>query len=378
MPAFTCPVVKTAVGLAGKQIHYVDIARHSLNVTSEQFAEKARAGRILLPTHLFGIPTDIERICELARERDCITIEDAAAAFGAKHNERALGTFADFGVFSFERSKRLPAFRGAAIVVNNENLIDPARLASHRVVRTEYEAPVREAFMAAIYNLATRPFLYGRVTLPRLLHGYRNDAVVEHCQKAGDGPLTSFYTREFHRYQAALVVRSLRRLSAIRAHVEAIVGIYQDILRSAPVETFLTSGTDLGGLLRFPLYFQGQERSNVLRAALRAGLYLETNFEQPLVELDQYGKYPQALRAARDLVLLPLYRRLNLEAARQLAKQVAEIAGQISASDCREQSEESAAAQAELVLHVLPGPTHKTRAIQPQHNGGQSQGGIAL
>ena len=379
MPAFTCPVVKTAVGLAGKQIQYVDIAPQSVNATSEQFGEKARAGRILLPTHLFGIPTDVERICDLARERDCVTIEDAAAAFGAKHNGRTLGTFADFGVYSFERSKRLPAFRGAAIIVNNESLIDPEKLASHRVVRAEYEAPVREAFMAAIYNLATRPFLYGRVTLPRLLHAYRDDSAVSRCQRAADGPHTRFYTREFHRYQAALVVRALHRLEAIRTHVGKVVAIYQDVLRSAPVETFMPPETDPAGLLRFPISFQGQSRSDVLRAALRQGLYLETNFEQPLVEPDQYDQYPQALWAGRNLVLLPLYRRLNLQAATRLAKQVADIALQMSAMSRQEQvQEEHATCQADGAFLPLRSATNQSRTTQHQLDMTHPRSGITL
>lgn len=364
MPAFTCPVVKTAVRFAGKQIEYVDIAPHSVNATSQEFAEKALAGRVLLPTHLFGIPADIERICALAKERDCLTIEDAAAAFGAKHNGRVLGTFGDFGIFSFERSKRLPAFSGAAIIVNNESLIDPAKLASHRVVRTECEAPVREAFKAAMYNLATVPSFYGRAILPRLLRAYRDGKALERCQSAADGLRTRFYTREFHPYQAALVLRALRRLNQIHTHIEKLVGIYHNALRSAAVETFLPPGSDLGALLRFPIAFPEQERSDVLLAALRSGLYLETNFEQPLVEPDQYHRYPRALWAARNLVLLPLYRRLGLDVAQQLAEKITKIAVPMSVSSKHRVPEEHKSPKAEFALPAVASQATRATAAE--------------
>jgi dTDP-4-amino-4,6-dideoxygalactose transaminase len=174
MPAYTCPVVKTAVEVAGKRIIYVDCARGSLNAMSAEFEQEARHGHVLLPTHIFGIPTDIDNICVLARERGCVTIEDGAAAFPSRPGGRLLGTGADFAVFSFERSKRLPAFRGAAIVVNNETLVDPALLATPIGGRSANALPAKEILLSLAFNLATMPALYGRFTVHRLLERHRS------------------------------------------------------------------------------------------------------------------------------------------------------------------------------------------------------------
>ena len=128
MPAYTCAVVKLAAQAAKKTIIYADVAQGSVNSTSAEFEPHAKPGRILIPTHLFGIPTDVENICELARRRGCLTIEDAAPSIIEARGKGKIGTFSDYGVFSFERSKRLPAFRGALIVVNNESVIEPEKL----------------------------------------------------------------------------------------------------------------------------------------------------------------------------------------------------------------------------------------------------------
>ncbi len=141
MPAFNCDVVKSAVEAAGKHIVYVDVAKGSVNATAAEFAAAAQPGRILLATHQFGVPTDIEAICGLSRSRGCIVIEDAACCFGARHNGSPLGTFGDFGVFSFESWKRLPAFRGGAISVNNDQILDPSLLESKTLVETTMEMP---------------------------------------------------------------------------------------------------------------------------------------------------------------------------------------------------------------------------------------------
>lgn len=330
MPAFTCPVVKTAVEVAGKRILFVDIAKNGLNSTSAEYHRYAKPGRVLLPTHLFGIPTDIENICELAKDQGCVTIEDAAAAFGADRGGRPLGTFADFGIFSFERSKRLPAFRGAFIVVNNENILDPSILDRHQIVPTKQKLPVWDITHGLAYNFATIPWLYGRFTLPHLLQKYARRDMDSASTLPLDATFTPYYTKEFHPYQAALVLRALSRWDGIRDHIKRLVSLYREVFRNAPIETFLEPGCDESALLRFPIVFSGRERTEILRLALKRGLYLETNYERPLVDTSEYLNFPNAVWAARNMVLMPLYMGLSTKAAEESAKRVVKIAEEVS------------------------------------------------
>ena len=325
IPAFTCPVVKTAVQVAGKRIIYVDIEKNGLNATSTQYAEHARPGRVLIPTHLFGFPTDIEKICEVARANDCVTIEDAAAAFHVRRNGRVLGTFADYGIFSFERSKRLPAFRGAAIIVNNDRLVIPERLGSHRPVETKLALPLRELIVHLVYNLATNPWFYGRFTLPHILRKYAGMSIDSISDSRKDVTDTPFYKCDFHPYQAELILRLLHRLDGIRAAIARLVSIYQDVFKDTPIQTFETTGTDAAAMLRYPIGIPGADRAEILRMALKRGIYLETNYERPLVGESEYSRFPNSLWAANNLVLLPLYGALPFKAAEHIARQVLEI-----------------------------------------------------
>lgn len=325
MPAFTCPVVKTAVEVAGKRIVYVDCAPGALNATSAEFAKEARPGRILLPTHLFGLPTDIERICALAKERECVTIEDAAAAFGARRDGRLLGTFGDFGVLSFERSKRLPAFRGAAILVNDDRILDPAILDSQRLVSTTDRLPFREFLLSVIYNAATTPWVYGTFTVHRLLASHRAGPWCDDSETPDAARASVYYRREFHAYQADLVLRALRRWDAINEHVGRLVAVYRGSFAGSEVRTFVGEGCDERALLRFPVVLPGRERREILLRALSKGLYLETNYERPLPGPSELGRYPNAVWAADNMLLLPLYRRLSPVAAQRMAEQVVAI-----------------------------------------------------
>lgn len=339
MPAFTCPVVKTAAEFAGKEIRFVDINRKNLNSTAEEFESEALPGRILLPTHLFGIPTDIENICELARKRGCVTIEDAAAALAVRRNGHPLGSFADASVFSFERSKRFPAFRGAAIIINNDRLLDPARLTAHPIVPTEYRFPVKEFAFAQIYNATTQPWIYGRMVLPSLLQRYANSKGIE-CES--DPKTSPFYQMELHSYQAALVLQTLSRVDSIQQQIESLVAEYESALKRVGVRTFLPEDADRGGVLRFPIVVPEMNRAQFLRESLSRGLYLETNYERPLAHPDEWKCFPNSLWAAENVVLLPLYRSLKQSQARMIARQVARIAEEGSIGLTRSEENEYA------------------------------------
>jgi dTDP-4-amino-4,6-dideoxygalactose transaminase len=325
MPAFTCPVLKTAVEFAAKSIRYVDVNRKNLNATAEEFEAQASPDRILLATHLFGIPTDIEEICDLAHKRGCLTIEDAAAALGTRRNGRTLGTFADIGVFSFERSKRFPAFRGAAIIINNDHAIDPSKLMLRPLVTTTRRFPLVELVFAHFYNAATQPWIYGRIVVPSLLRRYA-EADLAMAERPENPTDSLFYIREFHPYQAALVRRSLRRIDRIRAHIEGLVSQYETVFSGTQVQTFSNKHDDKAGLLRFPVVVPRIERAAILRWALSQSLYLETNYERPLPPEDQWKCFPNSLWASQNLILLPLYSRLTHAQAHGIATEIAALA----------------------------------------------------
>lgn len=347
MPAYLCGEVRRAALIAGKRVIYVDLAKHSVNATSAEFAREAKPGRILLAAHAYGVPTDIEAICDLARSRDCVTIEDAVPAFGSRRNGRLLGTFGDFGIFSFQHSKRVPALRGAAIVVNNSQIVDPAQLAESRITATKRAFPMGVMLYALAQNLATTPWVYKGLLLPllplrevpqRMLQRIRSPqtqpshhpvtATTEQVESQAKkpAPRTPYYTREMHPYQAELALRVLRRWNEIREQIARLAETYVEAFRDTAIETFLSPGCDPAGLMRFPIALPGRDQTSVLELARKRGLYLKVVWDRPLPPASEYPSFPNAVWTTRHLVLLPLYRALSVESAAQLAQNVVDIA----------------------------------------------------
>lgn len=76
--------------------------------------------KAIVPVHLFGHPCEMDVILEIAEKHNLKIIEDCAQAHGAKYRGQNVGTFGDFGCFSFYPSKNLGAFGDAGMVVTQD------------------------------------------------------------------------------------------------------------------------------------------------------------------------------------------------------------------------------------------------------------------
>ena len=69
--------------------------------------------------HFGGYPADMDRVPEIAKKHNLALIEDCAHAHGTQWRGRGVGTFGDFGTFSFQQYKSLTAGEGGLLVTDN-------------------------------------------------------------------------------------------------------------------------------------------------------------------------------------------------------------------------------------------------------------------
>src|SRR5205823_4304556 len=80
-----------------------------------------------LPVHLYGHPTDMVAIQELAREYGLRILEDAAPALGAEVNGKKVGSLGSMAAFSFQGAKIMTTGEGGMLVTNDEALFERAK-----------------------------------------------------------------------------------------------------------------------------------------------------------------------------------------------------------------------------------------------------------
>ena len=131
--AFSFFASASSIARAGARPVFVDIDPRTFNLDPEKVKARLQSGgsykiRALLPVHLYGQCADIDALQQLAQEFKLVMIEDAAQAIGAKWRGRNAGSLGIAAAFSFYPTKNLSAFGDAGLVTTtNPDLAEHMR-----------------------------------------------------------------------------------------------------------------------------------------------------------------------------------------------------------------------------------------------------------
>jgi dTDP-4-amino-4,6-dideoxygalactose transaminase len=84
--------------------------------------------RAIIPVHMVGRPANLEALLAIARQHGLYLVEDACQCDGGSYKGRRVGSWGDIGAFSFNDFKILSCGEGGAIVTNNREWFDRARV----------------------------------------------------------------------------------------------------------------------------------------------------------------------------------------------------------------------------------------------------------
>ena len=129
VPSHTFVATWLAVSAVGAIAVPVEAAVGCYNMdTTSAEAHITPRTKAILPVHLYGIPADMDAICQLAKKHGLVVIEDAAQAHGAKVRGKRIGSHGDVVAWSFYPGKNLGALGdGGAITTNNVNIANRIR-----------------------------------------------------------------------------------------------------------------------------------------------------------------------------------------------------------------------------------------------------------
>lgn len=82
--------------------------------------------KAIVPVHIKGFPSNMEKICEIAKKHNIAVVEDACQADGASFKGKRLGTWGDAGAYSFNFYKIISMGEGGALVTNRRDVFENA------------------------------------------------------------------------------------------------------------------------------------------------------------------------------------------------------------------------------------------------------------
>ncbi|MDD3444731.1 MAG: DegT/DnrJ/EryC1/StrS family aminotransferase [Zavarzinia sp.] len=135
VPAFTFVATAEVVAWVGATPVFVDVRESDFNMDPAHLAASIKWAREnglkpvgVIPVDLFGQPADYPAIMPIAEAEGLWTMSDAAQSFGAKLNNRAVGTYGIATSTSFFPAKPLGCYGdGGAVFTDDDDLIEVLR-----------------------------------------------------------------------------------------------------------------------------------------------------------------------------------------------------------------------------------------------------------
>ena len=132
VPSYTFFATIVPMRLFGYVPVFVDINPQTLNFDLNDAKKKLTPKtKAMIPVHWIGLPCDMDQICDFAKEKGLIVLEDACHAQGAKLKGKFMGTWGRMGAFSFQASKALPGIEGGMGTYQEKDDFDRATAYGH-------------------------------------------------------------------------------------------------------------------------------------------------------------------------------------------------------------------------------------------------------
>ncbi len=307
IPAYTCYSVPAAVKAAGLTPILCDINPNTLDFDYDDFSERIseHKGRILavIATHLYGIPSDIQRIRSITGSDGPVIIEDAAQAMGAIYDGLPAGSRGDIGFFSFGRGKALSAVEGGLIITKDNCFAKLLQELSDNAATYT----IKDKLTLLVKAIAMLLFLPpSRFWIPMSIPSLRLGETIYD---------PDFFVKKMSGFQAGFMrdwhirLRVQKRIRTEKALQ------WKKYIPLAVTDTDTLKRIDLGALIRYPIFVKDiLDRKRILSFSRNVGLGISPGYPKPVSELpvipdsEKERPLPGANTCAENLITIPNHR----------------------------------------------------------------------
>jgi perosamine synthetase len=329
LPGYTCVMNVNPIKYVGANPVYVDIEPDTFNINVNLLKEKiTNKTKVIIAQHTYGYPCEMDTIMEIAQSSDIAVIEDCCLALGSKYKGRMVGTFGLAGYFSSQWNKPYTTGLGGMVITSDRQLAE--RIES--LAANEMCPPSsREVFMLGIQLIIYRLLIYPRTTaLAQGLFRYltKKGMVIGSSSTSEFEPVKADdFFKGISKMQARSGIRQLDQIEENIAHRRKMAQLYDELIAAQGFKSSRDSRDRVEPVLvRYPVRIK--EKDKALAQAAKAGIELGSWFESPLHPIEtplasydyELGMCPEAEKATREAVNLPLHPRTNEKTAVKTVK----------------------------------------------------------
>jgi dTDP-4-amino-4,6-dideoxygalactose transaminase len=331
LPALTFWVVPELARVAGLTVVFADVDPATFTMDPAALERAITpATRAVVPTHLYGLPCDMDAIMAIANRHKLHVIEDCAHALGATFNDRPVGTFGDAGFFSFQTLKPLNCYGGGLALVRDLQVAQRVRAMAEREPWPDTKRIENRLLVGRLQRIFIKPWVFTISAFPILwvssLIGANPDVYLWETIRSLR-PLPDVYTERFPNVQAAIGLAALEQLDAWTDQTRRHARLMDETFGKLPGIQVPAAPTR-----RRHVYYQycvyGPQRDELVVRCVRRGIDIETLHVDVCSDMELFADAavvppgaPGARRAA-GAMQIPVYSTLTDAQAARVARVV--------------------------------------------------------
>ena len=320
VPGYTCVMNVNPIKYLGAKPVYVDIEPVTFNIDVNLLPDMICPNtKAIIAQHTYGYPCDMDAIMDIASEKGVPVIEDCCLALGSEYKGKTVGTFGKAAYFSFQWNKPYTTGLGGMAITSDTTLAEEIEsLRAKEMCRPSN----KEVIMLLAQLIAYRLFVYPRTTAfaQGLFRYFTKKGIVVGSSSTDEfEPVkASDFFKGVSGVQGRCGLRQLKRIEQNIAHRREMAQLYDRLLeeRGWPARQYDASIMQ-PVMVRYPLRITQKDKA--LAEAAKAGIELGSWFECPLHPIEtplaaygyELGMCPEAERASKEVVNLPLHLRAN-------------------------------------------------------------------
>ncbi len=307
VPAFNCYSVPSAIVKAGLTVVPCEVDLDTLQLNKGhllQLLENNKSILTIIPTHLFGLPADLECLKKTLQEAGSTIpiIEDAAQAMGSSYNGAYLGTNGDIGIFSLGRGKALSTGEGGIIITNSDSLADTITTSCSTIPAYSPLQIFKLLLQTLLLSIMIHPALFW---IPKMLPFLKLGETIFD---------TDFPIQLLSGFQAGFAKDWSRRLEHHIQSRSNNIKLFSKYLTENKTITLLTTNYLESSLscIRYPVLFANRSvRDSILHESEKMGLGIAPTYPDAISNIPQIGlqknKCLNAELAAQQILTLPCH-----------------------------------------------------------------------
>lgn len=278
-----------AILYVGAKPVFVDIDPLTYNIDSQKIERViSKRTKAILPVHLYGLPAEMTSILRRAKKYNLLVIEDAAQAHGTIYRGRKVGNFGQAGCFSFYPTKVLGSYgQGGAVVTSNREIAKKVRMLRAHGSQKKYF----HEFIGFNYSMSE--------------------------------------------IQAAVLSAKMKYFKKWLTLREEIARNYDNLLSNIPEITTPLALEGKSSKRSYYLYvIRALQRDKLKKYLEKSGIFCGIHYPLPLHLQKGYkflgyqrGDFPEAEKAAREILSLPFYPELFSKEQELVAKKIRDFYG---------------------------------------------------